>query len=235
MAERGGRRVDPLGAVVEWLASPAATRIAEQRLRERRLGVPAREVLDTALANIWQRWQRVDSAPAIDDVERYCSIVIRHVVHNIAAGFDRLELVELEHLERLAAAEGDGRVARGRQAGGAPAASAQGGTRDNGLRAALEATATGEPWVLSAALTYVTLSEFPDLAVNEAPWPEAGARPDQARMWPSLWLAGQRRGVFPDGGPHSPAQRQRLSRAAAKVRAAIEQAAAAAWPDRGDR
>lgn len=235
MPERQGRARDPLAAVAEWLATPAAERIAEQRLRERRLGIPAREVLDTALTNIWQRWRRADTAPEIDDVARYCSIVIRNVVRDIAAGFDRLDLVELDDLERLAAAETVGRAAGAAAAGRAPSAAASVGTRDDAMRAALEATSTGEPWVLSAALTYVTLSEFPDLAVDEAPWPEAGARPDQARMWPSLWLAGRRHGVFPDGGPHSPAQRQRLSRAAAKVRAAIEQAAAAVWPDRGVR
>ena len=92
MAERRAGAHDPLVAIAAWLESPAATRIAEQRLRERRLGVPAREVLDTALANIWQRMQRADGPPAIDDVERYCSIVIRNVVRNIAAGFDRHDL-----------------------------------------------------------------------------------------------------------------------------------------------
>lgn len=235
MAERRAPARDPLAAVVEWLGSAAAERIAEQRLRERRLGVPAREVLDTALTNIWQRWRRSDAAPEIDDVPRYCSIVIRNVVRNLAAGFDRHDLAELDELERRAVVDGDGGVLGGGAAPVVGAGVARPGTRDDSMRAALEAAPAAEPWVLSAALTYVTLSEFPDLVVDGAPRPQAGARPDQARMWPSLWLAGVRSGVFPDGGPHSAAQRQRLSRAAAKVRAAVVRAAAVAWPDRGER
>jgi len=227
VAERRAGAHDPLVAIAAWLESPAATRIAEQRLRERRLAVPAREVLDTALANIWQRMQRADGPPVIDDVERYCSIVIRNVVRNIAAGFDRHDLAELDELERLVAGD---RVAARREPVSVPPA----GSRDDGIRAAIESAAV-EPWVVSAALSFVTLSEFPDLDVGDAPRPLAGARPDQARMWPSLWFAGMRDGIFPDGGAQDPAQRRRLSRAASRVRSAVEQAAAVVWSERGVR
>jgi hypothetical protein len=46
-------------------------------------------------------------------------------------------------------------------------------------------------------------------------------------MWPALWFAGLRDGLFPDGDRHDAAQRQRLSRAARKVADALDRAAAA--------
>lgn len=217
-----------LADVMAWLASGPATRIAQRRLDEHRLFVPTQEVLDTTLERIWKSRLRRPSAEPIDDIARYCAIVIRNVVRDMVRGFDGVDAVDDANFERLAVE----REALGR--GDDVVAGASGG-RDDAIRAALEASTALESWVLSAALTYVTLSEFPDLEVHGAPRPLAGARPDQARMWPSLWLAGMRTGIFPSGGGHDAAQRQRLTRAAAKVRAAIERAAAAAWPDEGRR
>lgn len=70
----------------------------------------------------------------------------------------------------------------------------------------------------SAALSYITL--FPALTGGEAeridiadlPWPRAGARPDQAVMWPCAYLANQDRSMFPNDIGGGAAQRKRLSR-----------------------
>jgi len=70
----------------------------------------------------------------------------------------------------------------------------------------------------SAALAYITL--FPALTGGDAeridiadlPWPRAGARPDQAAMWPCAYLATRDRSMFPNDVGGGAAQRKRLSR-----------------------
>lgn len=55
-------------------------------------------------------------------------------------------------------------------------------------------------WLTAAALTYLTLLMYPAAVPDHAPTPMSGARPDQASVWPALWLAGLRE-LFPDPCP----------------------------------
>lgn len=85
------------------------------------------------------------------------------------------------------------------------------------LRSGIESVECN-PAERSAALAYVTL--FPALTGGDAeridiadlPWPRAGARPDQAAMWPCAYLATQDRSMFPNDVGGGAAQRKRLSR-----------------------
>lgn len=48
------------------------------------------------------------------------------------------------------------------------------------------------PAITSAMLSYLTFLMHPDAIPVDAPQPVSGARPDQARAWPALWMAGER-------------------------------------------
>ncbi|MFM7065155.1 MAG: hypothetical protein ACKO04_16970 [Actinomycetes bacterium] len=57
----------------------------------------------------------------------------------------------------------------------------------------------GAAWLLAATLAFVTLTAHPEVMPKDAPQPQRGAKPVQARGWAAIWLAGLR-DVFPGGG-----------------------------------
>lgn len=76
-------------------------------------------------------------------------------------------------------------------------------------------------WLAAASLTYLTLLMYPAAVPDHAPVPVAGSRPDQARAWPSLWLAGLR-DLFPDLCPER--IRRRRARRIAEVLGGVDRA-----------
>ena len=225
---KGGRRrgcaaVDVMAhpfmvAASEWLGTGAARRYAEREMARLRVHVAAEDVLADAKWKIWQRLRNDARGLDASAAERYCRTVIRSVVVDLLRGFGS------DPIERWPVPDGS----RSRQS--EVVAPPLIGIADSGvadtLRLAIESTAQFEPWVTSAALSFVTLTQYPEVDVSGAPRPRAGARPDQARMWPCLWLAGKVDGVFP-AGRSTPAQRKRLSRATAQVMDLVHQAASA--------
>jgi hypothetical protein len=95
-------------------------------------------------------------------------------------------------------------------------------TAGDDLRVMVEA-AGGRAWVTSAALAWVTFAMYPAALPSGLPRPRAGAREDQARCWPALWLAGER-DLFPDDHGDDAAQRRTRARRIAAVLERLEQA-----------
>ncbi|MEI2640231.1 MAG: hypothetical protein V9F03_14745 [Microthrixaceae bacterium] len=81
------------------------------------------------------------------------------------------------------------------------------------VRALIE-TRRLRPIVTSAMLSYLIFLMFPDAVPVDAPQPASGARPDQARVWPALWMAGERE-LFTE--PSSGALRRRRARRIGEV------------------
>jgi len=80
-------------------------------------------------------------------------------------------------------------------------------------------------WLLAASLAFVTLAAHPETLPPDAPQPQAGATPDQARGWAAIWLAGVRN-AFPEAGSDT-RRRQRNNKVRATVDVAKKAAAAA--------
>lgn len=200
---------------VTWLKSGAARRYASAQLGRHGIRIPVEDVLADVTTLIWKRLRRGADTVDITNVPAYCCTTIKRQVLQLVRGEigerRRRQIVEDQHRDDDAIA--------------APLVQSVDSAVGEALRSAVEATSGPIPTVTSAALTYLTLTEFPAIPVDDAPAPRAGANPDQARMWPALWFAGVRDGIFPDGEQHDAAQRQRLSRAARKVSDALERAA----------
>jgi len=186
-----------------WLASAEARAAAKKLLHQYGLGANPEDVTQDALFSLWQQLAKYPEH-SIDSVPAYCRTVMRNVVAKAAQGFEAVSFDESPDIEDQQMPEVESTLA-------------------DDLRAALEAGSCAKPWVTAAALNYVTLAAHPSIDTHRAPLPLAGATPEQARVWPSLWFAGERSpGLFPTPGKHSAAQRKRLSRAAAAVTTAIE-------------
>jgi hypothetical protein len=65
----------------------------------------------------------------------------------------------------------------------------------------------GHPWLVAATLSVLTFTAHPEALPADGPAPVAGSRPDQARVWPALHLAGET-DLFP-GPDGDPAARRR--------------------------
>ena len=94
------------------------------------------------------------------------------------------------------------------------------------VRSELESRSDEDPWLTSAALTYLTLLMHPECleGLSDLPSPEAGAKRDQALCWTALWIAGQRELFPPRGARSDPALRQKRSRSIAKVIKRVDEA-----------
>jgi len=179
--------------------------------------VSSAEVLGDARVKIWRRLTNNQDGLDPADAERYCRTVIRRIVADLLRGFEHQPLDPSPGVAEASAR--DVLVAP-------PLDDGVESTLADGVRAAIEVACHAQRWITSAALSFVTLTQYPDLDVTGAPLPRAGAAPDQARIWPCLWFAGKTDGVFPGDGSGDPTQRKRLSRAAEQVKEAVQLAAA---------
>ncbi len=219
---REHRRIDRglhpfVAAAEEFLSKPSTEREARRILRRRGLNLPDHEVTSEALRRVWVRMERNPEGLEGANVEAYCTDVMKKVVSDAARGLSKTVEFDEEY------------DAPGGVRSSEPVAPSQLDTPSttvaDELRAAIECDDSIPPWVAASALNYVALTLHPDIDLSGAPRPEAGARPDQARYWPSLWFAGQRKGLFPNPSDN-PAQRKRRSRAARQVSDAFQSAAA---------
>lgn len=193
-----------------WLASGAAKTHAEGLIFRKQIIVETKDVIDDTRRQIWSFFQRNPDHEFTSPPGAYCAVVMRNVVNEVLRGFKETPLEkqpnELDLTNDFVAPSDLG-----------------GGFTDQ-LRSAIE-TAGHPDWVTAAALNFVTLSAYPGCDVSDAPASKAGATPNQARLWPSLWFAGRRDGLFagPEGG--GAAQRKRLSRTGAAVQGLVDEAA----------
>ena len=195
--------------VTNWLTTPEALARAKRAIRLANVPVTPADLLAEVQLRIWKRLQRSADELADANVAAYCTTVMKNTAAELLRGF-------------AGSWKGLGSFADD-QAEVNFAPTVLGGGFIDHLRSAIE-TAGQPKWVSAAALNYVNLSAYPDCDVSGAPASKAGATPDQARLWPSLWFAGRRDGLFPgpDGG--GAAQRKRLSRAGATVQGLVVEA-----------
>ena len=193
-----------------WLKSTEARARAKRAIRIANVPATPEDVLAEVELRMWKRLQRNADELADVNVAAYCTTVMKNVANELLRGFagnwGDLEPFA-DDAEQVNVAPRD----------------LSGGFTDQ-LRSAIE-TAGHPDWVTAAALNFVTLSAYPGCDVSDAPASKAGATPNQARLWPSLWFAGRRDGLFPgpDGG--GAAQRKRLSRTGAAVQGLVDEAA----------
>jgi len=188
----------------QWLASADARAAAKKLLHQFGLGANPDDVAQDALVALWRHLSNHPNR-SIDNVPAYCQIIMRNVVIKAAQGFGPVGF------------DDDGYTTDIADISDQPMPEVSGTLIDD-LRSALEARPDSKPWVTAAALNYITLAAYPSIDTHRAPAPQAGASPAQARMWPSLWFAGQRQlDLFPNGGKHSTNQRKRLSRSSKKI------------------
>ena len=208
----------------EWLRTREAEGWATRLLRTHRLRVEPVEITTDAMMKIFRA---VKAKPDRFDEEkwqsgradRYCIVIMRHLIVDILRNRKRAPLALLEEadgeyfdptdelIEDVDVLLNDG--ASGDWSIG-------GGDLLDRLRVALEKS-DSKPWEVSAALSWFTLSVFPEADIGSAPFPEAGATPQKARLWSGLWYAGER-SVFPrDGQGSSAAIRKQRARLMKKV------------------
>ena len=191
-----------------WLGTGDAKRQARRLARRRGLSgydAMTENVIAEAHVAVWQRMQsgrplRVDRPAA------YGTAVLRSVLRQMAEGRDGpVALVDdPDAIDRVPQPDGPD----------APwaAAGSIADTSGDEVRVHLEQLDDDRPWVTSAALTYLTLLMQPTARPDDAPWPTAGAREDQARCWPGLWYAGERE-LFDGGVDAADSARIRRTRA----------------------
>jgi hypothetical protein len=180
--------------VLDWLGTGEAHRQARTLARRRGLaGYDAmnENVIAEANVAVWQRMQS-DRPLRVDRPAAYGTAVLRSVLRQMAEGRDG-PVVLVDDPEVI------GRVP---QPHGTDVIQSSAGsiadTSGDEVRVHLERLDDDRPWVTSAALTYLTLLMEPTARPDDAPWPMAGAKEEQARCWPGLWYAGER-DLF-DGG-----------------------------------
>ncbi len=178
-----------------WFRSDDASRCA--RTHARRCGVPPQDLLAETRARIWRHVDRRPACPLPTSVPAYCARTMRNIAndHLRARPRDLLILDGGRWPEPVAPSFGHPE------------------THDLGdrVRTLLE-TSGADPAVVAAALAYLTLAEHPEVDLVGLPGPRSGAHEHDARLWPALWIAGERSCLPVDGLADDPAARRRRSR-----------------------
>ena len=185
-------------AAFAWLDTPAATRLANRLIHRYRLFLEPDDVLNEARLRVWRRTatEHADlvNAPA------YCSTVIANIVKKIERGAEPRDVDE-----ELVWQPGPGAVV--------PQESDSAEFLDD-LRAGVE-TSGEQPWVVSGALTAITLTLYDTCDLRGVPQP--AGRAQQARMWAGLWFSGKRDGFFANQQADHPRIRQARARACSRI------------------
>lgn len=192
--------------LVQWALGERCTEVVRQELRKAGLSRGALMVEDVEMA-VWHNIEgHVARNPEATyrNVPGYGRTVVQNTLRRLAAGRHLLADVEVEQVEERATTPS---------------------TRlEDSARVHLELQG-GPPWLLGAALAYLTLVGYPDAVPADLPRPRAGAKPADALGWPALWLAGIR-DVFPRSDGDT--LRGRRNRSVQRVRARVADALGAA-------
>ena len=202
-----------------WLRSPEAERWSKRLLKEYRLRIEPSEITSDAMEKIYlavrAKPQRFDDEKwAKGRADHYCITVMRRMIIDILRGrkrapFALLDDADGEHLDPAEELISDLDVLLH---DGSPTETGPGGGELlDRLRVSLEHSGA-KTWVVSAAMSWFTLAAFPKTETGKAPMPEAGAKPSHARLWPSLWFAGERDLFEFNGSGSSAALRRKRSR-----------------------
>lgn len=190
-----GRNELAAAAVLDWLASEEASRLARKRLTLTGFGDRpdlVEDVLSDATVAVMKR--AGSSTPfEVDNPAAYGTRVVQNVVKRLGRG-------DVLYLEDLGEQPSEPEPVVDREFA-------------DDLRVLVE-HGYAETWLDSAVLACICLIMFPDRFPEGSPAPLAGARPDQARVWPALWFAGER-DLFPNDG--SDPQKRKRARRIAKV------------------
>lgn len=182
--------------LILWSLSERCTKVVQRELK--RSGLPwGPEMVEDVEAEVWRNIERhVGRNPeaTYDNVRAYGRIVVRNTMRSVARGKLQFADVDLSTFE-------------------VPEPQSSTSLEDS-TRFHIEQRG-GPPWLLGAALAYLTLVMHPDSRPIGLPWPQAGAVPEVATGWPALWLAGER-DCFPGGGTDT--KRGRRNRSVAKIR-----------------
>ncbi len=203
----------------EWLSSKEAEDWAKKLLSQHRLLIDPKEITSDAMVKIHSLVTADPEHFAGDEwvnghADHYSIRVMRNLIVDILRGRKRSSFALLEekdggHFDSVdeTITDVDVLLHEGTPSGN----EAGGGELLDRLRTALEGSGA-KPWVVSAALAAFTLSAFDDVETGSAPKPEAGAKPQHARLWPSLWFAGERDLFVDNGTGSSAALRRKRSR-----------------------
>ena len=180
--------------VLDWLRGPEALSVARRWVHRRQLpggDATVDDVLSDATAAMFAHVQRNPSA-TYDRAAAYGSTLIRNAtVQMLRDAPTRTE----EWLDPSFDPP-------------SPSVEPVDATIADGVRITLERSGSSEPWVTSAALSYLTLLLHPDGAPGGLPAPAAGSDERHARCWPALWIAGER-AWFPDATEGEPGNLRR--------------------------
>lgn len=189
-----------VSGVLDWLGSPEASALARRRLVATGFGDRpelVEDVLGDATVAVIKRSQS-PTPFMVDNPAAYGTRVVQNVVKALVRG-DVAYLEDLDEQASESVASVDPEFA-------------------DELRVLVE-HGDSAAWLDSAVLAYICLIMFPDAVPEEAPAPLAGARPDQALVWPALWFAGER-DLFPDEGsdPHKRKRARRIAKVQEQLR-----------------
>lgn len=202
--------------VVEWLSGEEAARAARRWAARRGLSHLWGDVLGTAVADAL-RHHRAHPDWEAENPAAYGTTLLRRALARVLSADrppvpggdgERISFVPLDGVELP-------------EAGAVPDAPHDGLLDE--MRATVEALG-GPGWLVSAALTHLTLSVDEVDAPRGLPAPVAGSTPRQAHCWPALALAGEH-DLFPDVDGDPPARRRKRSR---RIRAVLDRLEAAA-------
>lgn len=192
--------------LIMWSLSDRCRKVVRRELQ--RAGLPSGpEMVEDVADAVWQKIEvHVARNPGQDyeNVRAYGRAVVRNTMRRVARGklrFDDEDLTQLEGAVRHRST-----------------------SVEDSTRIYLEQQG-GPPWLLGAALAYLTLVVYPDSLPDGLPSPKAGAAPAVATGWPALWLAGVR-DCFPSGGKDT--KRRRRNRSVTSVRERVAAAGALA-------
>lgn len=175
---------------LEWLSSPHGIASTVKLLTQYKLTVDAGEVANDVAKKVWLFLVKHPET-VIDNIRGYCYRALRNHIVDMLGGAKHAEIDgdaladETDYLSGFLDPDASG-----------PHPTAGHIELDDRLRAYVESSGK-KPKVVSAALAYLVLTRFDDVDCSDLKEPEAGARPDQARWWPCLWLAEHDETMFP--------------------------------------
>ena len=160
-----------------WLRSADAAHCARRHTRHADLGLSPDELVAETRDRLWRYVRRNPDAVLPDSVAAYCARTMRNVA--------------VDHLRAHPAGRRPVDTARRPEPVAPPLVETDGCDLGERVRSLLECSGA-DPTVVAAALAYVTLAEHPDVDLGALPAPRAGAHEHDARLWPALWVAGER-------------------------------------------